>query len=304
MRNTASVDGVVSRLEEGRIPVLDRGFLYGDSVYEVFRTYQGVPFLYDEHWQRLQNSAGLIYMPLGMSPAQLLDQVREAVAYSGAVAEKADVYVRYAVTRGVGAIDLHPQAEPKNCLVIIVKAVDSWDPKFYSQGVALAVPAVRRNPENALSPNIKGGNYLNNVLGVMQARQLGADDCLLMNEAGLVTEASNSNVFFGIDGALLTPSQEASNLQGLTKQTVHWVCKQAGLNCAEQPVDLATLRSAEECFLTSATREVMPVKSLRLETGEVLEYPAGGGSLTQRVAQLYKEYVAQYIKDNQYRTLF
>ena len=191
MRNTASVDGVVTLLEDARIPVLDRGFLYGDSVYEVFRTYQGVPFLYDEHWSRLQNSAGLIYMQLPMSSDELLTQVEAAMVFSGATAEKCDVYVRYAVTRGEGAIDLHPAASAANRLVIIVKALDAWNPDFYRTGVTLAVPNVRRNPETALSPNIKGGNYLNNVLGVVEARKLGADDCLMLNDAGLVTEASN-----------------------------------------------------------------------------------------------------------------
>lgn len=304
MQNTASVDGVITSLEEARVPVLDRGFLYGDSIYEVFRTYQGVPFLYDEHWQRLENSAALIYMTLPMSAEQLLGQVREAVMASGAAVDKTDVYVRYAVTRGVGPIDLHPAASSNHSLVIIVKPVDSWKPEFYSSGVVLAVPTVRRNPGNALSPNIKGGNYLNNVLGVIQAKQLGADDCLLLNEAGLITEASNSNVFFAVNGTLVTPSQQASNLQGLTKQTVHLVCQRAGLNCVEQSVDLAMLHRADECFLTSATREVMAVRSLRLEDGKVVEFPAGGGPLTQRVAQLYKDYVVEYVEQNQYRALF
>jgi branched-chain amino acid aminotransferase len=304
VHNTASVDGVVTRLEDGRIPVLDRGFLYGDSVYEVFRTYEGVPFLYDEHWRRLQNSASLIYMQLPMSSEELLEQVQEAVDFSGAAADKTDVYVRYAVTRGQGAIDLHPAADAANRLVIIVKALDAWNPDYYSTGVSLAVPSVRRNPETALSPNIKGGNYLNNVMGVVEARQRGADDCLLLNEAGLVTEASNSNVFFGIGGTLVTPSQEASNLQGLTKQTVHEVCRRAELACEEQAVDLEMLAQADECFLTSATREVMAVRSIRLENGETKTFPAGGGALTQQVAALYSAYVANYVNQNRQRALF
>lgn len=304
MRNTASVDGVVTSLEDGRIPVLDRGFLYGDSVYEVFRTYEGVPFLYDEHWRRLQNSASLIYMQLPMSSEELLARVQEAVDFSGAAADRTDVYVRYAVTRGQGAIDLHPAADAANRLVIIVKALDAWNPDYYSIGVSLAIPGVRRNPETALSPNIKGGNYLNNVMGVVEARQLGADDCLLLNEAGLVTEASNSNVFFGVDGTLVTPSQEASNLQGLTKQTVHEVCQRAGLACKEQAVDLEMLTQADECFLTSATREVMAVRSIQLENGDTTTFPAGGGVQTRRVAALYTAYVADHVNQNRHRALF
>ncbi|HUL83025.1 MAG TPA: aminotransferase class IV, partial [Gammaproteobacteria bacterium] len=167
-----------------------------------------------------------------------------------------------------------------------------------------AIASTRRNPSSALDPNIKGGNYLNNVLGVMDARALGADDCIMLNDAGLVTEASNSNVWFVLGGELVTPAQSAANLRGLTKVALHDACRARGLATRERDVPAGELPRATECFITSATREVMPVVSLRLADGEVLKFPEGGGALTRRAAAYYKEHVAQYLRDHGHLSLF
>ena len=193
---TASIDGKLTPLAEACVPVLDRGFLYGDSIYEVFRTYKGVPLYFDEHWQRFENSARLIRLELGDIRQTLTDDIRQAVAASRAGETHTDVYVRYIVTRGEGALDLLPRHGLTPRRIVIVREVPQWNPMHYTRGATLAIVSVRRNPHDALDPNIKGGNYLNNVLGVIEADALGADDCLMLNEAGLITEASNSNVFF------------------------------------------------------------------------------------------------------------
>ncbi len=301
---SASVDGVVTPLAEARVPVLDRGFLYGDSVYEVFRTYDGVPLFYDEHWERLENSANLIGMSLGLTREALLEVVRQTVAASGAESAGQDVYVRFIVTRGEGPIDLLPDTAQPNRLVVIVKAVPNWPAIHYSRGVRLAVVRVRRNPSTALDPNIKGGNYLNNVMGVIEADRRGAEDCLMLNEAGLVTEASNSNVFAVIDGRLVTPSQVAGNLKGLTKAAIHEACAAAGLESREVEIDSADLSQASECFLSSATREVMPVAEIALEDGSVRQFPEGGGETTRRVMALYKAHVDAYVGRHRALSLF
>ncbi|NNM01803.1 MAG: branched-chain amino acid aminotransferase [Gammaproteobacteria bacterium] len=302
--STTNIDGVITPTDEARVPVMDRGFLYGDSVYEVFRTYDGVPLFYAEHWQRLLASAALIYMDIPLSAEAFAGEIRRTVAASGAPAAGEDVYVRYTVTRGEGPMDLHPARELANRYLVMVKAVPAWNPLHYSEGMGLAIPPTRRNPPLALSPNIKGGNYLNNVMGVIEARRLGADDCLMLNEQGLVTEASNSNVFFVINGELVTPSQEAANLKGLTKQIVHQVCSDGGIVSRERTLTVDDIRGAGECFVTSATREVMPVKRLTLEDGGVLEFPPGGGALTRRVAALYKDFVGAYVARHAQERLF
>jgi branched-chain amino acid aminotransferase len=297
-----SVDGVITRTEDARIPVLDRGFLYGDSVYEVFRTYQAVPLFYDEHWSRMENSARLISMVLGYSKPQMRRAIKETIAATGAPALKRDVYVRYTVTRGEGPVDLNPHPDTPTRCVVIVKAIPEWDPIFYSRGVNLAIPTTRRNPVHALDPNIKGGNYLNNVLGLMEARELGADDCVMLGKDGAVTEASNSNVFFVIDDELVTPG--SGNLRGLTKEAVHRACAQQGLTTVERSIDAAELPRAAECFLTSATREVMPAHTLRLSDGEMVTFPEGGGETTRRVAGFYRAFVDRYVEEHAALAIF
>ena len=140
-----NVDGVITRTAEARVPVLDRGFLYGDSIYEVFRTYKGVPLFYEEHWQRFQNSAALTRMQIGLTLDELTAAIRATIAATGAPRLGADVYVRYVVTRGEGPVDLFPSPELKNRYVVIVRTVPSWAPELYSRGVSVAVAGTRRN---------------------------------------------------------------------------------------------------------------------------------------------------------------
>ena len=304
MRSMTSVDGVITPTEDARIPVLDRGFLYGDSVYEVFRTYRGVPLFYEEHWARFRNSASLIHLDLGLTLEELTSRIRKTIAATGAPESRTDVYVRYALTRGVGEIDLYPDPRLTPSCVIIVKPVPDWGTALYERGVRLAVPDTRRNAGNALDPNIKGGNYLNNVLGLLEARRLGADDCLMLDDAGLVTEASNSNVFFVIDGDIVTPSQTARNLKGITKAAVREALREEGIETFEREIGEADVARASECFLTSSTREVMPVVGIRLSDGRDVRFPAGGGESTARAARAYREYVDRYVEAHKGQTLF
>jgi branched-chain amino acid aminotransferase len=166
----------------------------------------------------------------------------------------------------------------------------------------MAVPTVRRNPVTALDPNIKGGNYLNNILAVTEARELGADDCVILDHNGLVTEASNSNVWFVIDGRLLTPA--SGNLRGLTKKALHSALKEAGMASEETDIHADRLAQAGEGFVTSATREVMPIRSLRLEDGNVVEFPEGGGDVTRRTAAVFKAYIDRYVREHADEALF
>lgn len=299
-----NVDGVITRTEDARVPVMDRGFLYGDSIYEVFRTYSGVPLFYDEHWARFENSAALISLQVELSKDQMAEEIRQTVRTTKAAETGLDVYVRFTVTRGEGPIDLFPRADLRQRYVIIVKALQPWKPEFYNEGVRLAVTETKRNPKNALDPNIKGGNYLNNVLGVIEARALGADDCLMLNAVGCITEASNSNVFFVLDGKLVTPAESSGNLRGLTKTALRQACKANGLSTYEKEIGPAAVFESTECFLTSATREVMPVKSLKLTDGTELEFPSGGGSLTRQAQTYYKEFVDAYVAANEHRSMF
>src|SRR6188472_30675 len=288
LRRMANVNGHITPLEEARISILDRGFLYGDSVYEVFRTYDGVPLFCHEHFDRMDNSARLIHMKISQSREKMLEEIRRTAAAAN-VPKGTDIYVRWHVTRGTGALDLVPSRDLVSTYVIILKEVPKWKPEFYSSGMRLAVTCVRRNPVEALSPDIKSGNYLNNILGVAEAIEMGADDCLILNPAGLLTEASNSNVVFVIDDKLVTPSVGSGVLRGITKAAIAKFAEEIGYPLREVKLPSAQLSKATECFATSATREVMPVASVRLESGEWREFPAGGGDITRKVAKAYKD---------------
>ncbi len=300
----ANVDGVISRTADAHIPVMDRGFLYGDSIYEVFRTYGGVPLFYDEHWARFENSASLIHMELGLTKEQMTREIYQTVLMTNAAERGRDVYVRYSMTRGEGSVDLFPSPTLTTRYVIIVKELHNWRADLYSQGVRLAIPEVLRNPTGALDPNIKGGNYLNNILGIIQARALGADDCVMLNDAGLVTESSNSNVFFVIDDKIVTPADTAGNLRGLTKAAVLEACRERDVETEEKDIAVDELAGATECFITSATREVMPVIGLRLQDGKQLEFPEGGGPRTRRVTECYQEHLQAYVDSHAELSLF
>jgi branched-chain amino acid aminotransferase len=300
----ANVDGLITPAEEAKISIFDRGFLYGDSVYEVFRTYSGVGLFFDEHFDRLENSAQLIHMPMTQSRSELVEEIRLTIRATGIQDPSQgafggqDVYVRYHITRGTGPVDLNPDPKLKTSYVVIVKEVPTWKAEYYSHGMRLAVPHVRRNPIGALNPNIKGGNYLNNILALAEAVNLGADDCAILNHDGLVTEASNSNLFFVIDGQLATPGDGAGNLRGITKTAIRKACGEHGLEVEEKDLHASDLPRTSECFVTSATRGVMPVISLRLEDGKVVEFPAGGGELTRLTARYYRQYVDRYVQQH------
>ncbi len=313
---TASVDGVITPLSEAKVPLTDRGFLYGDSVYEVFRTYEGVPLFGTEHFDRLENSAALIHMPIKQSRQQMLEAIGKTVSVARQDFEKVqsvgrdisgsqgEVYVRFHLSRGVGPIDLYPDPELATSFMVIVKPVPSWKAEHYEKGLRLAVTEVRRNADNAMSPNIKSGNYLNNILGLAEAVRLGADDCLMLNAAGELTESSNSNVFFAIDGKLKTARQESGILHGITGEALRQIGKKEGWPIEDATLTLDDLERATEAFVTSATREVMPVASIRLPAGEIKHFPNGGGELTRRAAAGYQASIQKYTEANKVAKLW
>lgn len=295
IKEVTNIDGVITPTSEASIPVMDRGFLYGDSIYEVFRTYAGIPLFLEEHFERLENSADLVQMDIKHSREFLTEQIRLTVRASGATKDR-DVYVRYQITRGEGPIDLYPDSGLPTRFVIIVAPLKKWNPDHYSIGMSMAVPTVRRNPVDALDPNIKGGNYLNNVIAIMQAKKRGADESLILSTDGFVTEASNSNVWFVIESNLVTPA--SGNLKGLTKAAILTTCKRQGVRVTERDIHADELVNATECFVTSATREVMPVYCLELPDGTIIDFPKGGGVKTREIRNIYRRSVENYLQEH------
>lgn len=298
MRAVANVNGIITPASEAKISILDRGFLYGDSIYEVTRTYEGIPFFLEEHFDRLENSARLAKMKISQSREFLTNEIKKTVLESG-VKKGEDVFIRYTITRGEGPLDLDPATALKTSYVIHVKEIPNWKKEFYTRGMILAVPSVIRNSPLSLDPNIKSGNYLNNILAVAESVELGGNDSLMLSLDGKLTEASNSNVAFVINGEVHSPLHEpktsTGNLRGITKTLIGELAKSAGLKYQERAMYPEDCLKASECFVSSATREVMPVCGIILPKGEKKNYPEGGGSVIKKLQDEYQKYVKNFV---------
>lgn len=306
MEAKANVNGVITSPADAKISILDRGFQYGDSIYEVTRTYEGVPFFLEEHFDRLENSARLARMKISQSREFLTTEIQKTVKATG-IQKGEDVFIRYTISRGIGPLDLDPATATKTSYIILAKEIPPWKKEFYETGMTLAVPKVARNSPLALDPNIKSGNYLNNILAVAEAKELGADDCFMLSLDGKLTESSNSNVVlvFGnkVKSPLHEPLSNTGNLRGITKTLIRQLCEKIGISYSEEPLTLADLPHSTECFVSSATREIMPVKKILASEKSYL-YPAGGGEITKKLQIAYSKYVKEYVENNRSKAWF
>src|SRR5262249_48797597 len=253
VRARAFIDGRITDENEAFVPVLDRGFLYGDSIYEVTRTSGGRPVDLGRHLDRLARSAAAI----GLDPpgrAQLAGAVGETLAAAGA----GEAYVRIIVTRGAGEIGLDPALADRPRVIVLVRPLTPLDPSLYQNGVEIALVAIRRNPKRALDPAIKSGNYLNNILGLREARARGAHECVMLNAEGWLTEGAPSNRFVVRGDAVRTPAFDDGLLDGITRGRVLELARAAGIPAAEAHLGRDDLLGADEAFLTSSLRGVLP----------------------------------------------
>lgn len=249
------VDGEVREGERRSVSVFDHGFLFGDSVYEVVRTRGGRLFELAPHLERLRRSAAELYLDLPWSTEDLGRSVADAVATAG----NPESYVRIIVTRGVGELELHPATCGRPSLILVVKELALPPARLYREGTTLAIVGrLRMNPQS-LNPAAKTGNYLNNVLAIVEARRRGADDAVMLNAEGRLTEGTTSNVFCVRGGVVRTPSLASGILEGITRGLVIRMVREEGFPFAEAELEPEDLKAADEAFLTSTTRDVMPI---------------------------------------------
>jgi branched-chain amino acid aminotransferase len=256
--NFASVNGNVVPAAEARVSVLDNGFAFGDSVYEVMRTYSGQAFEPGRHFRRLRASAARLGFEIPGTDAELLGQVDALVSRAGA----GEHYVRIVVTRGVGDCSYDFSRLGAPTVVMIQKPLPAPPARHYDEGIRIAAVGVRRNHPRALDPAIKSSNLLNNILAVREAQARGCDEPLLLNQEGYLAEGASTNVFVVIEGALLTPPLSAGILAGITREVVLELASGLGMPCHQKPLHLDTLLGADEAFMTSTTREIVPVRQV------------------------------------------
>jgi branched-chain amino acid aminotransferase len=273
------IGGKVCPPEEAKISVFDRGFLYGDSVYETIGTAYGRLFAANDHLERLERSA----MRIGLRVPPRAD-IERAVAETMEAAGNPESRVRVVLTRGAGKLDLDPAAVDDTQLVVIVFPLGAPTAEMYEKGVTVAVVSITRNSPSAIDPAVKSGNYLNNVLALGEARRrCHAYEAILCGADGTVAEGSTSNVFTVVGGEVRTPPLEVGILDGITRAKVLELCRKNGIRLVETRLFPNELRAADEAFITSATRGVLPVTTID-------EKPVGAGvpgPVTRRLMVLY-----------------
>ena len=253
---TVNIDGRIVSEQQASISVFDHGFLYGEGVYEVLRTYRKEPFLYEPHMTRLRQSAEQIALTVPWTDAELHARIASSIAAADIPVE---AYIRILLTRGVGELVYDPAACPNPTTVIIIKPHVESPATVYEDGVTISLVPIVRNHPASLNPRIKSNNLLNNALAMQEALKAGADEALMCNQAGEIVECSQSNFFIVRKGEVLTPPLSAGLLPGITRAFVMELAAELGIPAREQRLIPEDLKSADEAFITGTTREVTPV---------------------------------------------
>jgi branched-chain amino acid aminotransferase len=249
------INGKLYDKADAKISVFDHGLLYGDGVFEGIRVYEGKVFRLREHVDRLYDSARAIKLEIPLSREQMVEAITSTVQANS----KRNGYIRALVTRGAGYLGLDPRKTTDPQIIIIVDDITLYPPELYENGMEIVTVSTIRNHPNALNPRIKSLNYLNNILGKMEAIQAGCLEALMLNHKGEVAECTGDNIFIVKRGVLKTPPTDAGILEGVTRNTVLEVARAANIPVQETALTRLDVHTADECFLTGTAAEVIPV---------------------------------------------
>ncbi len=252
------LNGRILPAAEAVLPLTDHGLLYGDGVFEGIRFYNQTPFRLQPHLRRLELSARALMLDLPYSREAMSAAVSEAIEAFG----EADGYIRLVVTRGSGSLGLDPTHCERPNLFLIADRISLTEAQQRRQGIRLITASTRRPGPTVLDPRIKSLNYLNNILGKLEARQAGADEALLLNERGYVVEGTAENLFIVRSGVLQTPPVSDGALDGITRGVVLELAREAGLEARERSLTPYDVHTADECFLCGTGAELLPVRSV------------------------------------------
>lgn len=261
-----AIDGEVVSPEAASISVFDRGFLYGDGVFETLRTYRQKLFRVEEHVARLVRSAATVRLTLPLSASEIAAELESmadrALEIFGEGASKAglDVVVRFQITRGTGTFGLLPRATGKARRIAYLLPYAQPSPEVYREGIGvITFPTYR--PSDA-ARGAKVANYLESIIALETARDAGADEALIVNSAGFVVEGTTSNLFVVRGGTVVTPPASSGALEGITRMTVIEAAERAGIPIEQRDLTVDEVRSADEAFITSTLRDVMSISSI------------------------------------------
>jgi branched-chain amino acid aminotransferase len=249
------INGKLFDKSDAKVSVYDHGLLYGDGVFEGLRIYSGKVFRLREHIDRLYDSARAIHLEIPIARDAMIEAVNSTVAANA----KKDGYVRLVVTRGSGTLGLDPRKTSDPQIIIIVDDISLYPAELYEKGLEIVTASTIRNHPVALSPRIKSLNYLNNILAKVEAIRAGCQEALMLNHLGDVAECTGDNVFIVKRGLLQTPPTSAGILEGITRNAVIELAREAGIPFREATLTRHDVYVADECFLTGTAAEVIAV---------------------------------------------
>jgi len=256
MENVVYVDGKFLPQSQAKISVFDHGLLYGDGVFEGIRAYNRRVFRLERHMERMYQSAKAIDLKIPQTPEVFIELVLETCRRNNIV----DGYIRPIVTRGPGDLGLDPRKCTQGPTVVVIAnpGIALYPKEKYDQGLRLVTSSYRRVPPQSLSPSIKSLNYLNQILARIEANQYGADEALMLDINGYVSEASADNFFIVLNHRVMTPPTQ-TNLPGVTREAVLELAEKLGIAPEEKPFTLYDVWAANEAFITGTAAEIGPV---------------------------------------------
>jgi branched-chain amino acid aminotransferase len=278
---TIYLDGKFVPEADAKVSVFDHGLLYGDGIFEGIRFYNGRVFRLEEHLERLWDSARSICLEIPMGRGEMTEALLETIRRN----DLREGYIRLIVTRGVGNLGLNPVQCKHPSVIIIATTIALYPKEVCEKGLTVVTCATRRTSPAALNPAVKSLNYLNNVMARIEANLAGADEALMLNEAGNVAECTADNVFIIKRGQIFTPPIAAGALRGITRSVVFDIAAELGLKITETDITRHDVFVADECFLTGTAAEVIPVVKA---DGRMIG-SGKPGSITTRVIGRFRE---------------
>ncbi len=249
------IDGKLIDKEDAKISVFDHGLLYGDGVFEGIRAYDGLVFKLEEHIDRLYESAHTIMLSIPLTRKEMI----KAVVATLQANHLKDAYIRLVVTRGVGDLGMDPRKCPQATVIIITDKIKLYPEQLYRDGLKIITVPTVRNLSEALNPQIKSLNYLNNIMAKIEAVNSGVEEAILLNSMGFVTECTGDNIFVIKNGTVFTPPPYMGTLRGITRDTVLALARKAKIPAQEQMMTRHEIFNAGELFLTGTAAEIIPV---------------------------------------------
>ncbi|MDR1993533.1 MAG: branched-chain-amino-acid transaminase [Nitrososphaerota archaeon] len=252
------IDGKYYPKSEAKISVYDHGFLYGDGVFEGIRAYNGIVFKLKEHINRLYRSAHAIMLNVPLTKTEL----EEAVINTLRKNKMNDSYIRLIVSRGVGDLGLDPRKCSRASVIIIADTINIKAGNAKEVGITAMFTWVRRNPVDATTHEIKSLNYLNSILGKIEANACGVDEAICIEPNGCVAEGIGENIFIVKNGAVLTPPNSTGALDGITSDVIIGLCEKLNIKISIANLTPFMIFTADEAFFTGTAMEVVPIREV------------------------------------------